>query len=369
MNGNNLPSMVPMRTLPVMRGIQAGRFYYLSMCHLGFVAKNFTLPAKDTPEHKIIQRQMNPGRIPKITDYLVNYHDDYVLPPLIVSIDGDTTFTPLSSESENLQMGMLSIPESADFHINDGQHRCAAIRAALEEKPEMKLETIGVVFYTERGVIRSRQMFSDLNGHPVRTNANINATFDNRQFMPSVTKLAIEQAPVLQNRVERFASSCARGSPRLFTMSALVRAHNELLKTPEKKERDPDKSVETCVRFWTVLQENLPELEDVVTGDAQAKTIKENYLYPYSIALQALASVANELISINSNNWEEELSEINNIDWTRDNSDWEGRAMSGGRLSTGGNNPALTKNYFKLQLGMKLNEQEEHLESMLQNNA
>ena len=73
-----LPSVAPMRTLPVMRGIQAGRFYYLSMCHLGFVAKNFNLPAKDTPEHKIIQRQMNPGRIPKIAEYLVQYHEDYV---------------------------------------------------------------------------------------------------------------------------------------------------------------------------------------------------------------------------------------------------------------------------------------------------
>jgi DNA sulfur modification protein DndB len=360
--------MVPMRSLPVMRGIQAGRFYYLSMCHLGFVAKNFTLPAKDTPEHKIIQRQMNPGRIPRITEYLVNCNEDYVLPPLIISIDGETTFTPLSSENENLQMGMLSIPESADFHINDGQHRCAAIRAALEEKPEMKLETIGVVFYTERGVKRSRQMFSDLNGHPVRTNANINATFDNRQFMPTVTKLAIEQSTVLQDRVERFASSCARGSPRLFTISALVRAHTELLKNGDRKKEDVKRSVETCVKFWAVLQENLPELEEVITGDSQAKTVKENYLYPFSIALQGLACVANELIMKDSENWDSKLAKINKIDWTRNNPDWEGRAMTGGRLSTGGNNPALTKNYFKVKLGMELTEQEKAWESMITKN-
>ena len=96
--------------------------------------RTFNLPAKDTPEHKIIQRQMNPGRIPKIAEYLVQYHEDYVLPPIIVSIEGETHFTPISSENENLQMGVLSIPESADFHINDGQHRCAAIREAPGKK-------------------------------------------------------------------------------------------------------------------------------------------------------------------------------------------------------------------------------------------
>jgi len=358
-----LPSVAPMRTLPVMRGIQAGRFYYLSMCHLGFVAKNFNLPAKDTPEHKIIQRQMNPGRIPKIAEYLVQYHEDYVLPPIIVSIEGETHFTPISSENENLQMGVLSIPESADFHINDGQHRCAAIREALEKRPEMKLETIGVVFYTDGGVKRSRQMFSDLNGHPVRTNTNINATFDNRQFMPGVTKETIEKAPALRERVERFASSCARGSPRLFTMSALVRAHTELLKSSNKEKKDPERSVDTCVRFWNVLQENLPELEEVVTGESQAKDIKESYIYHNSIALQSLARLANELIEEDSATWEEQLSKVSKIDWNRNNPDWEGRAMNGGRLSTGGKNPLLTKNYFKIKLGLKLSDQEKELES------
>jgi DNA sulfur modification protein DndB len=363
MDENGLPSVAPMKTLPVMRGVQAGRVYYLSMCHLSFVAKNFTLPAKDTPEHKIIQRQMNQGRIPKIADYLIRFHDNYVLPPIIVSIDGETEFTPLSNANENLQMGMLSIPETADFHINDGQHRCAAIRKALEERPEMKLETIGVAFFIDRGVTRSRQMFSDLNGHPVRTNSNINATFDNREFLPAVTKRTIEQSPVLRDRVERFASSCARGSPRLFTISALVRAHGELVRDSGSKDRE--ETALTCIRFWRVLQESLPELEGLLNGESQAKTIKEKYLYPYSIALQGLAGVANQLIREKPKKWEQELSKVEKINWTRDNPDWEGRAMTGGRITNGGQHPAWTRNYFKLEMGMKLSEEEKQLETFI----
>ena len=359
----SLPSVTPMKTLPVMRGTQAGRVYYLSMCHLSFVAKNFTLPPKDAPEHKIIQRQMNQGRIPKIADYLIRFHDDYVLPPLIVSIDGEAEFSPLSNANENLQMGMLSIPESADFHINDGQHRCAAIREALKERPEMKMETIGVVFFIDRGITRSRQIFSDLNGHPVRTNSNINATFDNREFLPAVTKRTIDQSPVLRDRVERFASSCARGSPRLFTISALVRAHGELLKDLESKNQE--ESALTCIRFWRVLQESLPELQGLLSGESQAKLIKENYLYPYSIALQGLAGVANQLIRENSKDWENDLSRAEKINWTRENPDWEGRAMTGGRLTTGGQHPAWTRNYLKLKMGLALNDEEKKLEGFL----
>jgi DNA sulfur modification protein DndB len=358
-----LPSISPTRTIAAMRGVQAGREFYMAMCHMSFIAKHLPYPQNNVPENKLIQRHMNKARIPKIAEYLVKYYDDYVLPPIIASIDGEIEWEPLSAESENMQVGILKIPDSADLIINDGQHRCAAIQHALQQRPELKYETLGVIFYIDRGVKRARQMFSDLNGHPVRTNQNINATFDSRQYLPQLTKRVIESSALLRGRVELFASGCAIGSPRIFTISALTKSNRVLLDGIISQDIETDAAI--CSRYWTVLEENLPEIEKLVPETITAREIKENYFYPYSIALQTLAAVANQLIKESPNTWEEQLSGIQKINWRRDNNEWEGRAMSGGRLTTGGNHPAFTKNFIKKKLGLPLSEDEKKLERQL----
>ena len=362
-NTMQLPSISPTRTIAAMRGVQAGREFYMAMCHMSFIAKHLPYPQNNVPADKVIQRHINKARIPKIAEYLVKYYDDYVLPPIIASIDGEIEWEPFSAESENMQVGILKIPDSADLIINDGQHRCAAIQHALQKRPELKYETLGVIFYIDRGVKRARQMFSDLNGHPVRTNQNINATFDSRQYLPQLTKRVIESSALLRNRVELFASGCAIGSPRIFTISALTKSNRVLLDGIISQDIETDAAI--CSRYWTVLEENLPEIEKLVPETITAREIKENYFYPYSIALQTLAAVANQLIKESPNTWEEQLAGIQKINWRRDNNEWEGRAMSGGRLTTGGNHPAFTKNFIKKKLGLPLSDDEKKLERQL----
>jgi len=358
-----LPSISPTRTIAAMRGVQAGREFYMAMCHMSFIAKHLPYPKNNVPEDKLIQRHINKARIPKIAEYLIKYYDDYVLPPIIASIDGDIEWEPLSADSENMQVGLLKIPDSADLIINDGQHRCAAIQHALQERPELKYETLGVIFYIDRGVKRARQIFSDLNGHPVRTNQNINATFDSRQYLPLLTKRVMDGSPLLRGRVELFASGCAIGSPRIFTISALTKSHKILLDKVITQDIETDASI--CSKYWTILEENLPQIEQLISNSITAREIKENYFYPYSIALQTLAGVTNQLIQEYSEDWEERLSEIHKINWRRDNNDWEGRAMSGGRLTTGGNHLALTRNFIKKKIGLPLSEDEKKLERQL----
>lgn len=355
-----LPSINPARQIVAMRGVQAGRQFYMAMCHMSFIAKHLPYPQNNIPEEKVIQRHINKSRIPKIAEYLVKYYDDYVLPPIIASIDGDVEWQPLSQEDENMQVGILRIADSVDLIINDGQHRCAAIQHALQRRPELKYETLGVIFYIDRGVKRARQIFSDLNGHPVRTNQNINATFDSRQYLPLLTKKVIDRSALLRGRVELFASGCAIGSPRICTISALTKSHGILLDGNMSTDLETD--TELCSRYWTVLEENLSELELLNAGSISPQEIKQTYVYTYSIALQTLAGVANQLIKENPNNWEKQLAKVRNINWRRDNREWEGRAMSGGRLSTGGNNPGFTRNFIKKKIGMPLTEDERKLE-------
>ena len=305
-------------------------------------------------------REPAAGKSHPAPDQQVPDPQDYILPPIIASIDGDVQFKPLSEERDALQVGILQIPESADMIINDGQHRCAAIKHAVERRPDLKMETLGVVFYIDRGVKRARQMFSDLNGHPIRTNRNITTTFDSRPHLSAVTKYTIDRCNILRDRVELFASSCAVGSPRIFTISALDKAHGLLLRDLLAQNLEQDASI--CIRFWSVLEQCLPQVDAMVAGKVMAQDIKETYFYPYSIALQGLAATVNQLIKERPKRWETDLLAVGRLDWRRSNTAWEGRAMNAGRLTTGGNHPILTRNLIKRELKLALSEEEQRVE-------
>ena len=53
--------------------------------------------------------------------------------------------------------------EDANFVINDGQHRCAAIAYAVKENPALGDETLSVLLFPYENRERVQQMFSDLN--------------------------------------------------------------------------------------------------------------------------------------------------------------------------------------------------------------
>ena len=159
---------------PVVKGIQAGRQYYIAMVPLKMLGKLF--PADEEyvlPEYRA-QRRLNEARIPEIQKYILDNKDSYVFSALAVSIDGEFAFIP----NGDTDTGILEVDLDAKFLINDGQHRKAAILSALEEDPSIGNETISVVFYEDIGLARSQQMFTDLNKHAVKTSNSIAELYD-----------------------------------------------------------------------------------------------------------------------------------------------------------------------------------------------
>ena len=111
---------------PAVKGIQAGREYYISMVPLKLLSRLF--PAEEEiimPEYRA-QRRINEARIPEIKRYILDNRDTYVFSALSASIDGDFKFTPFM----DTEVGIFEVDMEAVFLINDGQHRKAAIEAA-----------------------------------------------------------------------------------------------------------------------------------------------------------------------------------------------------------------------------------------------
>src|SRR5208283_1176036 len=112
---------------PAIRGVQAGREYYVSMCPLRLIPKIFIFDEEELVPELRAQRRLNKSRVPTISRYLLKHKRDYVFSALTASIDSDVLFEAAGSESKDNLLGVLHIPMSARFIINDGQHRRAAI--------------------------------------------------------------------------------------------------------------------------------------------------------------------------------------------------------------------------------------------------
>lgn len=157
-----------------LKGIQAGKEYFVVMCPLKLIPKIFLFSEDILPPELRAQRVLNKARIPEIANYIIDNSKEYVFSSITASIDSDIMFKKINSDGKHLNdVGYLHIPMDASFLINDGQHRRAAIDEALKLNPNLGDETISVVFFVDKGLKKSQQMFSDLNKHAIRPTRSI----------------------------------------------------------------------------------------------------------------------------------------------------------------------------------------------------
>ena len=346
---------------PAIRGIQAGREYYVSMCPMRLLPKIFLFDEEELVPELRAQRLINKSRLPELTRYITDNPDSYVFSAITVSIDAEVRFEGMASEGDASRIGMLRVPMSARFIINDGQHRRAAMERALREKPELGDESIAVVFFLDVGLDRCQQMFADLNRYAIRPSKSLSILYDYRDDTARLTKALIAGSPAFRDLVELEKTSLAQRSRRLFTLSALYHATVELLFGLE--DEDAQAMAELALRFWEAVASQLLEWERVRVGELSAGEVRTDYIHTHGVVLQALGRVGNALIREFPKEWSKRLEGLGGIDWRRSNSArWEGRALVGGRLSNSGQNVVLTGNAIKAELGLGLTPEEQGIE-------
>ena len=345
-------------TFPAIRGIQAGREYYASMCPLKLIPKIFLFDEEELVPEVRAQRILNKSRIPEMAAYILQNHENYVFSALTASIDGEARFEQSAPESSDL--GSLHISMQARFLINDGQHRRAAIEAALREEPTLGDETIAIVFFLDRGLERCQQMFADLNRHAIRPSKSLGLLYDHRDETAKLAKLVAMKSQAFKGLVEMEKSSLSVRSQKLFTLSAIHSGNAALLGGEDIQSLE--EAAVKCIFFWDELAKHILEWQLVKDKKMAAGEVRKDFLHTHALALQALANVGFQLMR-NEKSWKSKLKPLAALDWSRNNvSLWEGRALIGGRVSKSGNNVVLTGNAIKNHLKLALTPEEERIE-------
>lgn len=350
---------------PAIRGIQAGREYFVSMCPLRVIPRIFLFDEEELMPEFRAQRILNRARVPEMAQYMLKNQKSYVFSAITASLDGAVHFKSMGSSGEADRLGALHVDMSARFIINDGQHRRAAIEQALINAPELGDETIAVVFFIDRGLERSQQMFSDLNRHAVRPSRSLGLLYDHRNDLSKIAKLVALKSTAFKDLVEMERSTLSERSRKLFTLSAIHTGCSVLLDSAEYS--NVEHASKICIEFWDEVANHIPEWELVRSSRMTAGEIRRDFLHSHAIALQAFGIVGRDLVQSDQVNWRTRLSEIGKIEWSRSNANvWEGRALIGGRVSKSSNNVTLTANFIKHRLGLKLGPEEKRVEQMFE---
>lgn len=346
---------------PAIRGVQARREYYVSMCPLRLLPKIFLFDEEELVPELRAQRTLNKGRIPEMARYLLDHREDYVFSAITASVDGDLRFESLGTGAEVSRVGILQIPMSARFIINDGQHRRAAIEAALRENSSLGDESIAVVFFQDVGLNRCQQMFADLNRHAVRPSKSLGVLYDHRDDRAKLAKLVVLRSPIFRDVVEMERSTLSVRSRKLFTLSAIYSATSALLDGLENGAGADH--AELAASFWEEVAKHFREWQRVREGKLTAGEVRRDFLHSHGIVLQALGKAGNALLKRDASGWKKPLKRLQELDWSRSNSTlWEGRALIGGRVSKAEQNVTLTTNAIKNHLRIPLSPEEQRVE-------
>jgi DNA sulfur modification protein DndB len=350
-------------TFAALRGVQAGREYFVAMCPLRLLPKLFEFDSQELPPELRAQRVLNRSRVPAITRYVVEHPADYVFSAITASIDGPVQFVPLADQGVQRDIGQLTVPLSARFIVNDGQHRRAAIEEALRERPELGDETIAVVFFLDAGLQRSQQLFADLNTHAVRASASIGILYDFRSPLARVARRAANEVPAFKGLTEMERSSIPNRSLKLFTLSGIYYATGELIRKKSDDNITPQEE-QVAIEYWTQLCRVIPEWNEQTLRDTSSLELRRDYIHFHSVTLHALGMVGADLIATYPETWREHLAKLRQLDWRRSNALWEGRAMVGGQLSKARSHIVRTASAIKQVLGLPLSPEEIRFEQL-----
>ena len=345
---------------PAVKGNQAGKEYYTCMIPLGLINRIFLVEDPDVAPEYRAQRRLNEARIPEIRDYILNNRDSYVFSALAASVDGNMVFW---GSEKNDNVGILNIDMDSTFLINDGQHRKAAIEAAINEDESLKEETISVVLYKDQGLQRSQQMFTDLNKHAVTTSKSLNTLYESKDPDALITKNIIKSVDFLRKYTDKEKDNLSKYSSNLFTLNTFYTAHKRISRIVGNY----DESEKLLLLFWQNVVINMREWNDMDCGELSKKSLRENYIITQGLIILSFGRLCEFFAQNPQINIEMSLNGLQKIDWLRNNEkSWMNRAIKpNGKINRNEQGIYLTYVQIKRHLELPITKEELKKENIL----
>lgn len=323
-------------SVPATRGKMGTTTFYTANFPLGMVVKLFVFdPEKmaSLPVEERHQRALKKGRIPEISEYILNDENDYFFSSLTVSVDVDgLDFIP-SDLDDNV--GILRLPMETDWIVNDGQHRVAGIADALKQDPTLKNDNVSVVILPDEGLERAQQIFSDLNRTVQKTSRSLDILFDKRSAINRLTNEIVEKVRLFKGRTDKERMSLSLGSASFVTLSGVQSAMTSLFThvKPEELEANYVKYEKLAIDFWDFATTLIEPWQDIANGTVKPMEARQNFVSSYQVAVAAVGAAGSAAFA-KGGDWKETMKPLKATDWRKTNREWQGYIMLGNEVVT-----------------------------------
>jgi DNA sulfur modification protein DndB len=326
-------------------GVQAGGLMFTAILPFKKVNKLIDVNLSKVPQEERYQRVPSAARVKVLSSYVVQYQENYILPSITCTIEGEYEFNALAPRSS---FGTLTLPPGTKLHPIDGGHRLNSINVIVNQTPKLEEEEICVMFVVDRGLRQRRQWFSDINKEQVKPPKAISLEYDRRDREANFHRDVIDEIPLFAKYTERAKGSAGgKNSNNLFVLTWLHGA-DKLLRPGNTYEMD----MKYCVEWWKAVVANIPILANYDPQDPRMspEDVRE-HLCCTALALKALAIVG-KAASYRYRDKPEGLTEflkpLSKIDWSKEDEEWEGLIIETSQTRTGPKRKILTRNTDQL---------------------
>ena len=290
------------------------------------IAEHFKFDDPSMAAEQRAQRKVRESRVPQITNYIVSNPNNYILSSITVSVGGKMTFEPAPGLGELGRIGTLIVSMDSPLLINDGQHRCAAIKEAYYKHPEFQNDKISAIFFLDTGLKRSQQMFADLNKHAVKPTKSLGLLYDHRDTFARFIVNLVNDNDVFHNRTETERASVAPRSKNFFTLNGIADATKYLLRLKTKS--IPPEKQKLAAEFWETVCKNMSDWQLLLDKNNKISPtdLREGYVHAYTNILNAIGIAGHVLVNQHGD-WKNMLKNLQKIPWERNDPIWEGKIM------------------------------------------
>ena len=162
-------------------------------------------------------RPLDSAHVREIANYLTT-EEKYLVPPVMLNASRQLQVFAYRTRTETKPCTFV-LPHDEYLYVTDGQHRLEALRQALESRPDLEDDSVGVTIIEESDMDKVHQDFFDAAQVKPLAKALL-VEYDGREPMNWLAKEVSTQSTIFSGRIERIGN-VGKNSLMLFTSNQI----------------------------------------------------------------------------------------------------------------------------------------------------
>ncbi|MFD7655859.1 DNA sulfur modification protein DndB [Actinosynnema sp. NPDC059797] len=350
------------RVFPCMVFTQGRRTMLSTSFPMRFVASPAVVstPAtKETSAQEAMNRPLMADHVKAINQYLLDNHDQYILPPVTLSIR-EVPAIHVSKDAFKMRLGYMVVDDSSRFYVTDGQHRINAIRglgsgrsavsSILDSDLGFENDGLAVLIVVEPDIQNIHQDFADA-AQTKQIPPSLLAAYNTRAPINRVLTGIVRGSKFFNGRIDDTSKTLPKMSQSIFLLNQVRGMVKELLvrdyamaeeslarsitNTLDSREKQ-DVFIAQALQLLDVLTEHMHPWVEIaeldLNGSGVANKIPEfrrDYINMTATGLVLIGRAAYEI-----NKFKDEAVRLakyeelaTKVDWRRDAPIWQGNII------------------------------------------